>query len=186
MSEKELIKAIKLGSEDAFIELHKLYNQHLNNVIYSKTFNESERVELVQTIWIKVFTKIHLFKEDCSFKTWLNTIAHNTFLDYLDSKKRWSSFDGMMENGDLAEESFADFNTPYVTLREKDDDFNAQKAISNLSDTHQKVLDFVIRKELTYKQAAAKMRVSIGTIESRVWYARQALKKQLKSEYERV
>jgi RNA polymerase sigma-70 factor (ECF subfamily) len=184
MSEKELISAMKNGSEKAFEEIYLLYNNYLHRILSAKATCVFERNDLVQMIFIKVWSKISGFNETCSFKTWLNSIAFNTFYDYCDSQKRRPcSFDALLENGDIAEDNFAELVTPFVELQRADDEKYAWKMIKNLSPILQKVLDLSLQKGLSYKQISRKLKIPVGTTQSRLNSARTKLRDFLMVEF---
>lgn len=183
MSEKELIQAAQKGDNEAFEELYVKFNPCIQKVLFLKAKSYREREELTQQTWIKIYRALGGFQFNSSFKTWISKIATNTFLDYLASQKRWSSFEEMVENESLDLEQFLNEDSPAVLLQRTDDLKYLFETIKWLPEIHQKVLDFHVNKGLDYKTISKKMKTSMGTTQSRLFYGRKKLKEILKEEY---
>jgi len=139
--------------------------------------------------FIKAYRNAPFFKGQSSIKTWMFRIVHNTFLDSnrkLSNKleKPISSFsfqDDEQENSfiDSALLKYSGQSANPSLIFEKADE-NSKMAANilavkqKLSETHRKVLEAVFEKSLSYEDVAKEMKCSIGTIMSRVFYARRS------------
>ncbi|MGO1469232.1 MAG: RNA polymerase sigma factor [Tissierella sp.] len=81
MGEKELIKALKRGKEEAYIELVNTYGNRLLKTCFLMIKDEKEAEDIVQETFIKIFKYIKNFQENSSLYTWIYKILQNTIID---------------------------------------------------------------------------------------------------------
>lgn len=68
-------------------EIYQQYKAMIYNYLYRSTLNHHKAEELTQDTFLKAFNTIHQFRHDSSLKTWLFTIARNTYLDDIKKKQ---------------------------------------------------------------------------------------------------
>ncbi len=188
LEDKALVHAARQGDMDAFEELVARHRDKLYARAYSMMRNEEEAVDLSQEAWVKGWQRLSQFQGDSSFGTWMTRIVINLCLDQLRKQKRHRT-ESMEE---LSEESGGvERQMPVVTinptaglekteLRQRID-----RALGQLSYEHRTVLVLHEFEELEYKEIAKVMGCSIGTVMSRLFYARRkmaALLNDLKKE----
>lgn len=86
---EDLIAKAKAGDEKAFTQLVKEHQSALKSFLYRLTTRKGDTEDLMQETFIRAFQKIHSFKEDSSFRTWLFAIATNLARDHFRAQKRW-------------------------------------------------------------------------------------------------
>jgi RNA polymerase sigma-70 factor (ECF subfamily) len=177
-SDEELVRAARRGRMPAFEELVARHRDKVYARAFSMMRNEESALDLSQEAWVKAWQRLHQFQGDSSFLTWMTRIVINLCLDQLRKQKRLKaeSIEQMAEDGGGVERHMPVI-TPNPTerleraeLREKID-----RALGQLSHEHRTVLILHEFQELEYKQIAKKMGCSIGTVMSRLFYARRKM-----------
>lgn len=100
MSDVELVKKVK-GTSDSqlFGVLYDRYSNKVYNKCFSFTKNENEAKDLTQDIFLKVFLKLNLYKEDkASFSTWLYVITYNSCSNYVNRNKKKNKSERLSEH----------------------------------------------------------------------------------------
>jgi RNA polymerase sigma-70 factor (ECF subfamily) len=176
--DEALVQAAQRGDMMAFEELVARHRDKIYARAYSMMRNEDEALDLSQEAWVKGWQRLKQFHGESSFATWLTRIVINLCLDQLRKRKRQQA-ESIEE---LSEESGGvERQMPVVTanpterleraeLRQRID-----QALAQLSHEHRTVLVLHEFEEMEYKQIATTMNCSIGTVMSRLFYARRKL-----------
>lgn len=172
------MRASQNGDMGAFEELVARHRDKIYARAYSMMRNEEEAVDLSQEAWVKGWQRLRQFQGDSSFGTWMTRIVINLCLDQLRKHKRQrtESIEEMTEESGGVER-----HMPVVTinptaglergeLRQRID-----RALGQLSHEHRTVLVLHEFQELEYKEIAKVMGCSIGTVMSRLFYARRKM-----------
>ena len=177
-TDEVLVKAAQKGEMAAFEELVARHRDKIYARAFSMLRNEDDAIDLSQEAWVKGWQRLHQFQGDASFATWMTRIVINLCLDQLRKNKRIKneSIDEMNEETGGVERQMPVI-TPNPTeglerveLRQRID-----KALGQLSYEHRTVLILHEFEELEYKLIAKKMGCSIGTVMSRLFYARRKM-----------
>ena len=176
--EPQLVEWAKGGDLQAFEEMVARYRDRAYVRAYSIMRNEDLAVDLSQNAWVKAWQRLAQFHGDASFTTWLNRIVTNLCLDELRRQKRarMDSIEeieeatGPVENRMEIQEVDPMERIAREELRERID-----AAMDKLSDNHRTVLVLYEYEQIEYKQIAEKMGTSIGTVMSRLFYARKKM-----------
>lgn len=173
-----LVSASRKGDTAAFEELVARHRDKVYARAYSMLRNEEEAVDLSQEAWVKAWQRLEQFQGDSSFLTWMTRITINLCLDQIrrNKRRRTESIEQLDEDLGGVERQM-----PVVTtnpteglekseLRKKIDD-----ALSKLSNEHRTVLVLHEFEDLEYKEIAKRMECSIGTVMSRLFYARRKM-----------
>ncbi len=178
-SDPELIAAILGGSESAFAELMGRYQDRIFRLLSRYTRDALECEDLAQEVFLKVFRKLHTFQHDSQFYTWLYRIAVNTATDHLARRSR--------RRLQLVEDDAAlDAGTP----RSEQQDVSSPLIQRELAEVARKILDRMPEKyrtilllreyeDLSYTDIAGVLGIQLGTVESRLFRARQRFKEML-------
>ena len=176
--DRALVAAAQKGDMLAFEQLVARHRDKIYARAYSMMRNEEEAIDLSQEAWVKGWQRLAQFQGESSFGTWMTRIVINLCLDQLRKHKRQRT-ESVEE---LAEESGGvERQMPVVTinptaglerieLRQRID-----RALSQLSYEHRTVLVLHEFEELEYKEIAKVMQCSIGTVMSRLFYARRKM-----------
>lgn len=90
MDDLDLVQNILNGDDKAFELLLKKYQLEISKYVYSNIKDNEATKDIVQDVFITVYNKLHTFKQDYKFKTWLYTIARNKCIDYIRKNKKSS------------------------------------------------------------------------------------------------
>jgi RNA polymerase sigma-70 factor, ECF subfamily len=176
--DKELVKLAQGGDAMAFEELVARHRDKIYARAYSMMRNEEEAIDLSQEAWIKGWQRLVQFQGDSSFATWMTRIVINLCLDQLRRQKRQrtESIEEMDEESGGVERQMppVTFN-PTERLERGELRARIDAAMNKLSHEHRTVLVLHEFEEMEYKQIAGVMGCSIGTIMSRLFYARRRL-----------
>lgn len=179
-----IVRKVQAGDVDAFDALIIKYRERVYSVIYNLTSNREDASDLSQETFIKAFQSINRFKGKSSFFTWLYRIALNTSLTHLRKNKlrRFFSFEKMVEEDhtegfieNMKTESDSDKAALMTELQETLND-----AFQKLSVKHRTVITLFEIDGLSHKEIAEIVGTSIGTVRSRLHYAKQFLQGELK------
>ncbi len=152
--------------------------------------NEADAWDLAQEVFIKAWKALPRFEAKAKFSTWLYRITHNTVYDWLRRKRPEAG--GELNDEIFGEERIdpASLTTP-STDRRPDDALVADElrgkieaALARLSPEHREAVVLKDVNGLAYKEIAEVMDCSIGTVMSRLFYARKKLQSMLQDEYE--
>lgn len=177
-----VVQRVQAGDVAAFDELVIKYRERIYSVIYNLTSNKEDSSDLSQEAFIKAFQSIGRFQGKSSFFTWLYRIAVNTTLSHLKKNRhrRFLSYENITEetgSSEVFEALAAKTSTEKPTLI-KELQHKLNEALQTLSVKHRTVLVLFEIDNLSHQEIAGIMNCSVGTVRSRLHYA----KKQLQSE----
>ena len=173
-----LVQAAKRGDMVAFEELVGRHRDKIYARAYSVVRNEEEAIDLSQEAWVKAWQRLKQFHGDSSFSTWITRIAINLCLDHLRRRKRQptDSLDSINEeSGGVERYMPAVTVNPTERLERQELRARIDAAMDKLSDAHRTVLVLHEFEQMEYKKIAEAMGCSIGTVMSRLFYARRKL-----------
>ena len=184
LTDVDLVRAAQKGDMVAFEEMVARHRDKIYARAYSMMRNEDEALDLSQEAWVKGWQRLVQFQGDSSFVTWMTRIVINLCLDQLRKNKRQRAESiEMMDEESGGVERFMPVTTPNPTaglerteLRKRID-----RALAQLSPEHRTVLILHEFEELEYKEIAKRMGCSIGTVMSRLFYARRRMASLLAS-----
>ena len=176
-----------IRSYDALVTRHrgKIFAM-IRNLIYQ----EADAWDLSQEVFIKAWHALPRFEAKARFSTWLYRIAHNVVYDWV--RKRKIESVGEFNDEIFERERIDSASTTTPGGGEAPDDTLARgelrakiaAALSQISPEHREAVVLKDVQGLSYKEIADVMACSIGTVMSRLYYARQKLQTLLKDEYE--
>ncbi len=179
LPDQELVRASKGGDMAAFEELVARHRDK----IFARAFRivrlEEEAMDLSQEAWIKGWQRIGQFEGESSFATWMTRITINLCLDHLRRNQRYrvdplpdsSSDDGTGIDRFLPPV----WTNPTERLERSELRVRIDAALAKLSDAHRTVLVLHEFEDLGYKEIASTVGISIGTVMSRLFYARRRM-----------
>ena len=179
MLEGDLVRKARHGDLKAYDELVQRYQQRIYATIYHMTANHEDANDLAQDSFIKAFQALKSFKGGSTFYTWLYRIAVNKTINFLKQRKNKHHFslndlDFQTENNpDLV--ALISHKTPLreVGLTELQKKLN--EALLKLSEPHRMVVVLHDVQGQSHEEIAEIMDCNIGTVRSRLFYARQQL-----------
>jgi len=187
MSDRDLdwivVQKVQAGQVGAFDTLVQKYREKIFSVIYNMTSNREDASDLTQDTFIKAFQAIGRFKGKSSFFTWIYRIAINTTMTFLKkrSRRRYISYEKIDEevsNSDIFEHLTAKNRTEKGALvQELQEKLN--DSLQKLSPKHRTVVILHEIEGLNHADIAEITKTSIGTVRSRLHYAKQQLQSYL-------
>jgi len=177
--ELELVKQARQGDLAAYDDLVRRYQQRIYATIYHMTSNHEDANDLAQDTFIKAYAALKSFKGGSSFYTWVYRIAVNKTINFLKQRKNrvHMSLNDMDFNAEHDPDMVAlvSENTPrreagLTELQEKLND-----AMQKLSEVHRLVVTLHDVQGLPHEEIAQIMDCNVGTVRSRLFYARQQL-----------
>ncbi len=171
--EPGLIVRAKEGDKNAFGQLVKKHQQRVLRMVVAMTGDLDSAMDIVQDSFIRAYKALDSFEAGRPFYPWLSTIATNLTFNYLKRGKREVSF-----NPDRDTRASAD--DPLRKLRVDENDRRLLDAVKELPEPYRSV--FVLRsfEHCTYDEIAKKLKISQGTVDSRLYRARRILLEKLK------
>jgi len=185
-----LVALAQKGDTRAYDALVTRHRGRIFAMIRNMIHQEADAWDLSQEVFIKAWHALPRFEAKARFSTWIYRIAHNVVYDWTRKRKIESA-------GELNDEIFERERIDSASLTtpaggESPDDTMAhgelrakiQAALAKLSAEHREVVILKDIQGLSYKEIAEAMSTSLGTVMSRLFYARQKLQALLKDEYE--
>jgi len=181
--EKDLVHRARHGHLGAYDELVRRYQERIYATIYHMTSNHEDANDLAQEAFIKAFHALRTFKGGSSFYTWVYRIAVNKTINFLKQRKNKAQIS--LNDMDLNAEHDPDLvalvsdKTPRreVALSELSEKLNS--ALLKLSEPHRLVVTLHDVQGMSHEEIATIMDCNIGTVRSRLFYARQQLQAYL-------
>jgi len=177
-SDADLVRLAQKGDMQAFEELVARHRDRVYARAYSMMRNEDEALDLSQDAWVKGWQRLGQFQGDSSFVTWMTRIVINLCLDQLRKlkRKRAESLEAMEEESGGVERQMPVISpNPTEGLERAELQERINRALGQLSEEHRTVLILHEFEEMEYKEIARHMKCSIGTVMSRLFYARRRM-----------
>ncbi len=189
--ELELVAKAQMGDTGAFNELVSRYRTRAYAMIYNMVRNEQDAWDLAQDGFVKAWKSIGRFRGQSSFFTWLYRILMNVTIDWtrrkqIESGTEFDDAHGLREIAPGAVTAPKDELQPAVKLSDKEIRARIDAAIERLSPEHRQAITLREIEGLEYQEIADMMDCSIGTVMSRLFYARKKLQTMLKDVYENL
>jgi RNA polymerase sigma factor (sigma-70 family) len=181
--EDGLVRRAQQGDLAAYDELVRRYQERIYATLYHMTSNHEDANDLTQEAFIKGYQALKSFKGGSSFYTWVYRIAVNKTLNFLKQRKNRTALS--LNDLDFNAENDPDLvalvsdKTPRrdVALAELQKKLN--EAMHKLSEQHRLVVTLHDVQGLPHEEIAEIMDCNVGTVRSRLFYARQQLQGQL-------
>jgi RNA polymerase sigma factor (sigma-70 family) len=183
VAEMDLVRRAQRGDLSAYDELVQRYQERIYATVYHMTSNHEDANDLAQDSFIKAYQALKSFKGGSSFYTWLYRIAVNKTINFLKQRKNrthmsLNDLDFNTENNPDLVALISD-KTPRrdAGLKELQEKLNA--ALLKLSEPHRLVVVLHDVQGQSHEEIAEVMDCNIGTVRSRLFYARQQLQSLL-------
>jgi RNA polymerase sigma-70 factor (ECF subfamily) len=163
-------------------ELFRRYKDPAYRVAYRLLGNADDALDAVQDGFIKALTHLPGFEYRCSFKTWLLRVVSNAALDVGRQRRRRDELSAAVtERVALDGGNTPDHADPGREAEEADLRRALAVALTRLPDAQRRTFVLHVDGGLSYREVAEALGISIGTVMSRLFYARQKLKGLLAS-----
>jgi RNA polymerase sigma factor (sigma-70 family) len=181
--DQELVARTQAGDAGAFDQLVVKYTPRLYGLVYNMTSNHEDTNDLLQDIFSKAYKAIRGFRGKSSFYTWIHSIAVNMTLNFL--KKRGRRFNLSLDDVEASvqnDKEFLELTATSSPVREADLaelQRRLNEAMMKLSDEHRAVVTMFHIQGMPHAEISKILRVSEGTVRSRLFYANRQLQNYL-------
>jgi RNA polymerase sigma-70 factor (ECF subfamily) len=172
-NETELVTRAQSGDRNAFSELVRTHAQGVLNVVYRMCGDMQVAEDATQETFIQAWLRLQSYRPQASLRNWLYRIAVNTAIDMLRKEKR--ILPGTVEDLNLTDSGPG----PETLVANSERTDIVQKAVLALPDASRAVLVLREFEGLSYQEIAEALDIPVGTVMSRLNYARKLLREKL-------
>lgn len=178
IQELAVIERVLAGDTEAFRSIIEMYQAYLYRAVYPVVGDAKDAEDITQEAFVKIFVSLPRYQHQ-GFKTWITRIAVNTAIDY--RRKRASRRERLTESHDEPVQQASEEAAEYAVIRKERGELLA-KYINDLPENYRDVVVAFYMEEKTYQQIAAEQGVEMKTVASKLFRARNWMKKNWKEE----
>ena len=171
--ERTLVSQAQQGDRNAFSELIRIHAQDVQRVVYRMCGDQQLAEDAAQETFIQAWMKLASYRPKSSLRNWLYRIAVNSAIDTLRKEKR--ILPEAVDELPLTD----DEPSPEAAFIHAERTVAVQSAIAALPDASRAVLILREYEGLSYREIAETLDIPLGTVMSRLSYARKLLKDEL-------
>ena len=183
-------RALETGDPAAYSELMRHYRDRLYFSIYEKVGDQEISKDLTIESLGKAFKKLHLYKPDFAFSTWLFTVAKNHCIDYLRKNKLPTfSIDKMMIDDEGKQTNFdlkSGDSNPEQLLMKKQRIKILRNIVNQLKPKYRDLVKLRYFKEFSYDEIAEELQLPLGTVKAQLHRSREQLFKIMSGAKDRI
>jgi RNA polymerase sigma-70 factor (ECF subfamily) len=178
MEEKELVQQSKEGNEQAFGFLVKKYETKVFNLAWSLTRDRETADDLAQEAFIKAYVALPKFQFKSEFRTWLYRITVNLVKDYLRKKGKMRKMlvEKMKETPLVQEDEMKKKEKEQIREQRRK---LVHQCLQTIPEKYQIILSLRDIQGFSYREITKMLKISPGTVDSRLHRARKMLRKKL-------
>ena len=167
---RDLVERCREGRRDAQFELYRLYSRAMYNTALRMVQNPHDAEDLLQSIFVEVFTKLDSFRHESSIGAWMKRITINKCINFL--KSRRLAFSELMPGNDRADEPEPEPESPNTAER-------INRAIAGLPDGYRVVFSLYAVEGYDHEEIAQILGVTEATSKSQYSRAKARLREML-------
>ncbi len=167
--EQVLVLRCQIGDKDALARLIKRYQAPLRYFISRLLTNPETAEDIFQDTWLTVIRRIHTLKKTEAFSTWLYRIARNKVYQQFRRKRKLFELD----------QNIAVPNNTENDVFPPEDSAKVHRGLKKLLPEYREVLMLRFLEQMSYEQISQVINCRLGTVKSRIHYAKLALKKEM-------
>ena len=172
-TESKLISQAQLGDRGAFCELVRIHRIGVIAVVYRMCGDAQLAEDMAQEAFLRAWKNLHSYKSKSPFKNWLYRIATNAALDVIRRERETVALESVqLSTTDMG---------PEIALAQKEMGERVQQAVLELPPASRAVLILREYEGFSYKEIAETLGIPLGTVMSRLNYARTTLRQRLLS-----
>ncbi len=188
-NERKLVSRLRARDEEAFVELVQLYQHQVFNIVVRIVGDRAEAEDVAQEVFVSIFKHVDGFRGDAKFSTWVYRIATNTARNRIKYLARRShkyhqnyedSPDTVKEENPLS----GQIDQPEEKAMGKELEVIIKDGLAELNDIHRTIIVLRDIEHLTYAEIAEVVDLPEGTVKSRLFRARAALKSYVQERYD--
>jgi RNA polymerase sigma-70 factor (ECF subfamily) len=179
MDEHQMVKLAQRGDEEAFTALVKAYQARVCGLAINFVHNRETADDLAQEVFLKIYMSLQKFRFQSEFGTWVYQIAINHIRDYLRKHKK--------EKDDLRLEDIPEIKAEdkevSLQLAENQEEERRKallwQKLEEMPEKYRLILSLRDIQGLSYEEIGKILKLSPGTVDSRLHRARRLLRKKL-------
>jgi RNA polymerase sigma-70 factor (ECF subfamily) len=177
--DERLIAKAQEGDLFSFDHLVKKYQKKIYFLAYRMVKNHDAADDIAQETFINAYSSIKSFKPGYSFYSWLYRICMNLSINHL-RRQKFVIPESQFEEEASPLEKETTTEDPLSLLVQKERERKIEQAINSLPPKYKAVFMLKVYEDLSYKEIAQTLKISLGTVMSRLFRARERLQKLLK------
>lgn len=181
-SDQDIVEAVLAGHQHRFAELVERYQRPIVNYVYRMIHNYEDAVDLSQDVFLKAYSALDSYRPKYPFPAWLFRIARNATIDEI-RRRRLStvSLDEPLETSDgrIDRDPVGEDADPEDLLLETELHERVEAAMAALPDKYREPLVLRHAAEMSYDEIADALELPLGTVKTRIFRAREALRDTL-------
>ena len=178
---QKLVFAAKHGNENSFAYLYKLYYEKVYALALTTLKNADDAQDALQQTFMLAWQNLGKLEDDSAFNTWVQRIAVHQCYNILKKKKNHITLEREDEVSDI-EDAEQDIALPQQYAERADLNERLKQIIDNLSDVQRQTVMLFYFSELSVGEIAQVMECSEGTVKSRLFLARKAIKTEIEEQ----
>lgn len=179
---RKSIQKVKKGNQQAFEPIVSYYQNRIYYHCYRMTGCAHEAEDLAQEAFVRAYVNIDSFDERRKFSTWLYRIATNVTIDRLRKRKPDHFLEQPIRGTDhltLYSQLASEENIPEDEIERLELQEQIHKHILSLSSIYRSVIILRYIDDLSLKEISAILDIPVGTVKTRLYRGREALRKKL-------
>lgn len=186
-SDEVLLKALWAGDDKAFQAFVEKYWQMVSRVALFIVKDSHHVEDLCQEIFLKAFQNIKKFRGDSALKSWLYRITINESLRFMRQNKPWGTKKELDSESSISNILVLGHEeTPERILLHGEKRQQLYEALGTLKDHHKIILTLFYLEGVGIKDLADILNIPEGSVKSRLFYARESLKKAIQPVLQKV
>ncbi|RLQ93761.1 RNA polymerase sigma factor [Falsibacillus albus] len=177
--DQSLIEQVLKGNDHAFRIIIERYRQDLFRSIYAILRNQKDSEDALQEVFIKIYTSLPRY-ENQGFKTWITRIAVNHAIDM--KRKQQRRRENLNEDIEQTISDDLQLESLEANILKKEKVLLLRRKLDDLPDNYRDVIYGFYIEEKTYQQLASEQHQQVKTIETKLYRARQWMKKHWKED----
>jgi RNA polymerase sigma-70 factor (ECF subfamily) len=166
LEEQDLVKGLRDGNEECFMEVVDLYKRKVVSLCYSYTNDYQEAEDISQEVFISIYNSIHSFREECSLSTYIYRITVSRCLDFKRKKSIKNFLTGLI-------------NAHKEDSMDIDDKNHVRQCIISLPEELKTPVVLYYYIGLSQKEIGEVLNITPKNVEGRIYRAKQKLKVEL-------
>jgi RNA polymerase sigma-70 factor (ECF subfamily) len=180
--DKKKVEEFLAGDVGAFEFLFDKYREKVYRIAYRFVHHREDALEVTQDVFLRVYRGLPKFKTHSKFFTWLYRVTVNRAIDFTRSRRSHAAVDveaQVLEATASLPPGRSAIPDPSSVAQERELEEKLRQAVEHLSEKHRTVFLLHAVESLSYREIAEVMGSSMGTVMSRLFYARKKLQEVL-------
>ena len=174
MTDKQLVRACLKGDLKAQKQLYVIYASRMKGICIRYAYNHEQAEDMLQEAFIRVFTKMHMYKSDGPLGAWIRRIVVNTAAEIYRKEKKF------LENSEIEGKEYEFRLNDFIIEQLAADDL--LEKIQKLPDGYRVVFNLYAIEGYSHKEIAEQLNISENTSKSQYSRARAAIRKMIENE----